>query len=446
MDCMTEYAGIGIAVCFLCIVLELIREKKLLTPVTIFCGVWLLILLFSIWNFYGKLYAAPDAVYGWILLAIAAFVLGYYLMELLLRNRSFVSYWGSKRIRAEEYTPRYKLLYVLCVACLAVYLKDLLQILPRASGSLSLQLIQQLRTDASTDIVRGPLENAFVLLVAEPFMAIVVAVTAVDFFHGKRDKLLLLLTAAMICLRVITSGGRSAAIHFLLYLVISYTVMQSRKHTDRRLQKRNRIWMCFLLLAGIAVLAAMTASRAGRRAIDTLYHDFAMQPYMLGYWGDYVSEKDLHGGGMASLQGIVHAARYVLRNLLGIDPFPENAAVVEDTVNMLDQIWIRIGKKTVANAYVTAIWYFYYDFRLLGIALGMSLLGIGAQRSYKKACLTGSQKSVCMYAFFCMLIFYVFARFQLAYSKYALGLLYLHFLVYKRDTRWNGHGSVGEDL
>lgn len=442
---MTGYAGIGIVICLLGIVLELLREKKLITPMTIFCGVWLLILLFSAWNLYGELYAAPETVYGWILLAIAAFMLGYYLAELLLRNKKIVAYWGPKRLRADSWIPRYKLLYMLCAACLLIYLKDLLQILPQAAGSFSLQRIQQLRTEASTDIVRGPLENALVLLVVEPFMAVIVAVTAVDFFHGRRDKLLLGLTLAMVCLRVVTSGGRSAAIHLLLYLVISYTATRSRENTDPRQRKRNRIWMCFLLLAGAAVIAVMTTSRAGSRALETLYHNFAMQPYMLGHWGSYVSENELYGGGLASFQGFAHAVQYVLRNLLGADPFPESAAIVADTVNMVDQIWVKIGRRTTANAYVTGIWYLYYDFRLPGVAIGMLLLGVAAHRSYSGASGSGSQRSVCIYAFCCMLIFYMFARFQLAYSKYALGLLYLRFLIYKKASRRNGLGCVGKD-
>lgn len=423
------YAGLGIAVCLLSIIIILLKEKRLITPITVFCGVWLMILLFSAWNAYQELYAAPDTVYGWILLAITAFVLGYFLAEALLGNRRIALFWGQKALEAEAYVPRYRLLYVLCVACLAIYIKDLLQMLPQAADGFSLQRIQQLRTDAATDIVRNPLENAFVLLVAEPFVAAIVAVTAVDFFHGRRDRLLLGLTAALVCLRVVSSGGRSAAIHFLFYLVISYTLTPGR--AEGALRKKNKIRMCILLLTGVAAIGVMTASRAGSRAIETLYHDFAMQPYMLGHWGKYVSENELYGGGLASLQGFVHAVQYAVRNVLGFDPFPESFRAVADTVAMVDDVWVRIGSRTYANAYVTAIWYFYCDFRLPGVALGMFLLGFAAQRSYKKAGNAGSVRSVCIYAFVCMLIFYVFARFQLGYSKYALGLLYLRFFIYR---------------
>lgn len=442
---MIVSAIIGSIICVLCIIISIIKERRLFSPLVVFSATWLVILLFSSWNLYGHIYSARDRVYNWILLGIVFFALGYLGAMFLIGKKRVVLIYGNKRLSAEKTIPRYKLLYALCLITIVIFAKDFVIISRQILASFNLHSVQQLRTAEDVAIERNSIENALVLLIIEPFSAIIVAVTAVDFFLGNKDKRLLSYTLVIMLLRIVSSGGRSIAIQFLLFLCIAYTVMCSREGKNlinrKRLLKQKRI-MRIMLVLGIIFLALLTYSRAGKYAVKTIYADFAMQPYMLDYWATYVEERNLYGYGMASFNGFVHILTYLLKNILGIE-FPMGIVnTVIDTITLTNTNWIMIGERTTANAYVTGFWFLYYDFRLVGIAVGMFLLGMVSQRIYYNAYRTFSQKAVCKYLFIVMLVFYTFCRFQLAFYRYAIGLLLIYFVVYKKADS----GKYEEDL
>lgn len=433
---MVLSAQIASIVCILCIIISVLKERRFFNPMVVFAGTWLVIVLFSSWNLYNHLFTARERVYQWILLGVVTFALGYFGALLLMGKKYVVFSWNKRDLSPQKTTPRYKLIYVLCWISIAIYLKDFLLIGRQLIGSFNLNLVQSLRTGENLAIVRNPLENALVFLVIEPFSSILIAVTATDIFWGRRDKKLIIYTMAIMVLRIYSSGGRSSAIHFVIYLFVSYIVMcgrEGRKVFDLEKIRKNRKFIRIILVFGVIFVAIITYSRAGQDAIKTVYADFAMQPYMLDHWATYIENRNLHGYGLATFNGFAHTLLYLLNNLLGVDLSSGIIGTVFDTVARTNSTWVLIGEKTIANAYVTGFWFLYYDFRLIGIAVGMFILGIVAQRACFNAYRTFSQQRVCCYLFTIMLVFYTFCRFQLAFYRYAIGILFVCFLVYKRE-------------
>jgi oligosaccharide repeat unit polymerase len=165
--------------------------------------------------------------------------------------------------------------------------------------------------------------------------------------------------------------------------------------------------------------------------IDNIFINFAIPCRLFEIWAEEISTAGSFGAGFASFQGFIYPVFYLLKNSIGL-PIPSHINSVYDITNRTVTEWVS-GGTYMHNAYVSIFWYFYYDFRTVGVILISFLMGFRSQRAYRRAISHPNVKSVSLYcAFACML---VGSYSEMTFSKvgFGVGYLFLLFAIFKRN-------------
>lgn len=422
------------------------KEKNLFNPLSLFCILWAAILFFSKLQLYS-LYPADEKIYKMIIYGVSSYVIGYLLAKIFIGNKRLALHKkehnpGSIRL---DYVPNYSFLYFLLFFSLLFYLKDLVTVFTTLVGGGSLANIQSLIQGTDNLYSRTGLENAIRLLIVNPFTWAVIPILAVDIWMGRRDKKLIILTGLLIVSRIFTTGGRAAFLNFAIYMSVVFGFVNIRVKkvlTDRPMNniKKNKRLFKILLCIALVILAIMTYSRAGQRAIRTIYFDFAMQPYMCQIWMEKVDTNNMIGYGTVSLTGFIFPILYVMKNLLRIFPIPMAYQQLFDMRLALDTEWQWIGQHVYANAYTSIFWYLYIDGRVIGIILGLFIYGFVSRIVFCNTMKNINVKNICLYSLFYIGIFYTFVRCQFTSIDYALAIIFVAFFTYKGKHMLNKKG------
>lgn len=436
------YLYVGILICCIFTVIGFIAEKRtIFNPITMFCGLWTVILFFSLQQKY-TMYTASEEINRLIVYGIVSYIIGYYINRLIfdrihLRIGKYPRYLSDIRKNA---VPRYQLLYLLCILSLLYTLFDLIRVVVQ-SGTFNLGTIQMMLQSGDVSNSNGSVLNAIVLLIISPIKFTIPAITAVDFFYGRRDRKLLLLTICLIFINMLSTANRTSFLLFFLWLFFVATIYLYH-NTDKKRRYLKKIetssalshikkYKWGIVLTAILAFVFMTMSRTSTSLFRQIYLYFSMPPSMFQIWAEKVDAEGIFGYGVGSLLGFVYPVFYILKNLLGI-PMPNLVETMYEWNMMTDTTWVWPGKNILANAYVSIFWFFYIDGRMIGIILGMFIFGFVLSRSYNNV--MAKHHSARQVAVYCCLLYctlFSYVRFQFSITRVALGLVFVMFFAYK---------------
>ncbi|OCA99779.1 hypothetical protein BGS1_17170 [Clostridium beijerinckii] len=433
---------IGIFMCCVLLVLGILTEKKILNPITIFYGLWAVILELSSLQLFD-LKETSDRTYYFILIGLIAYGIGYYLLLICTRKHLFRSKYASylnKRKVDRDYVLRYRLLYFLGGISLLFYLRDLSIVFSYILNGSSLAYIRQLAQDSSSILYadRSAIENSIRVVFITPFVMALQPITAVDFWIGKRDRKLLVINIFIIVLRIITDGSRIVLVYLLLHLLVAsiFTdrtdikqIITSGKNRKRR---NKKLFIVLILIVGGVAIYRTTLSRSGVNFLRYAYYYFSMEPYMFETWCEIAGNSGLVGYGFASTNGFWFTIFYLIKNLLSLSSYPQYWYDIYSLIQATDSQWqIIAGNATTANAYVSVFWFLYLDGRIAGIVIGMFVYGMISARVFILALKQSSSKNVCVYSMILQGICFSFVRLQFADVYYAIAFTFILLFIYK---------------
>lgn len=423
----------SVSACLLMGLVAVKTEKKIFNPMTMLAFLWGIIILFSSLRLY-TLYEASEATYNMILLGLVSFFLGFYVSKCITRSgkRHFVI--GKKEYKLERIdTINYRIVYFFFLICILYELYQINSLgMSIFLGGMNLSDIGNVVANSSSNT---GLINAISFLVINPLYLPLTILFAVDFWDGRRDKIIMILTVIMTIGRIFVSGGRQAVIQLFLVMIVSLTFSRNSAELKSGLRKkfqkaRERRILFRIAVVAIIVFGYLTLSKTSA-AVKTLFLDFAMQPYMFEYWGQVLGDEYAYG--CASMFGFIHPILYIAKNLFHI--FPIMPVFFSEINNMIDSTfsnWVSIGQILHANAYTSVFWYLYYDAREFGIALGMLIFGFVSYISFVKAKNGQLLIEISRYCMFAVAVVYTFVDFEFSKASFVLGFIYLNLLLNKR--------------
>lgn len=435
------YNYIAIALCILFVITSLMTTKNCIksvaNPLFLFGILWTIILGLDSLHLYS-IKITDQKIYLIISVGIISFLIGYIIIYNFRKKYRIVLNSNNKLLDNnlyKDYIPRYKLLCFMGCICILYYLKNFFIVMDVLLQGNDLSVIRLMAQDEGSILnARSSIENALRILVILPFSIALEPIVAVDYWNGKRHKPLLIICITIIVLRVITDGGRTPIVNFMIYLIIGYivSIFKVKKGKEKQKNSKNKKWYLVIgIVAGSLILYKTTLARDGENALRTVYYYFAMEPYMFNIWAESVEYKELIGYGLTSLNGFIFPVLYLIKNFFGVD-FPKYWLEIYDMILLTDSQWKVITQTGIrANAYVSMFWYFYTDARIIGVIIGMLLYGMLTCSSYISAMKYNTCKSVCVHAFILQGLFFSFIRFPFANMYYSLAFLIIIFIAYK---------------
>lgn len=425
-----EYLAVTICIFFL--IIGLSYEEKKINALTIFSGLWGIIIFLSSICLYN-LNKAKNSTYVLLTLGILSFGIGYIFFRIFFSQKFF-----RKKRDIKVYIPKYKFLYILSAVTILFYLKDLMLILNDViSNGRSLEYIRLLAQDTNSILYtsRSNIENFIRMMIILPFVMVLQPVVAIDFICGKKNKTLLILNIIILVLRSLTDGSRVMFIYFIMHLILVFMFSGDNYYKNIMKKNKNKIIMIMVLVVGIFFVYKTSVSRSGENTLKNMYYYYSIEPYMFEQWKEEVDNRNVIAYGSASTNGFIFPTIYTIKNIFGLDNYPEKwYKNVFLLINETDKDWKVITSGTTkANAYVSIFWFFYLDGKIIGIIIGSLLYSMIIAYSYSKLKVEMNNKNLCIYLLLLQGVLFSYVRMQFSNETYAISILYALFLVYKKN-------------
>ena len=423
-------------------------DKKIFNPITLFCGFWAFISQLAVSGQYGMI-EVSRLVWQMILLGNASFFIAclvsrIFLDGMKLKFRNLEKIKKARGIQSFEETETGGELN-------KTFIYGMLFITMTFSLWLSMKVIELMSKGISYGNIRNyyygygdtpPLIESNILgrvnnWIVIPSIYLLIMVLVFTLIQRKGDKRLISLIVLDIFLFVFSSGGRFP----LLFLAAEICTMISWKGI--LLSKKIRRVILFFMAILIIGIFAVTKVRLSSSSSDlgfSIYSYFSIPVPLLSYWTNQISLQEVQTYGGMTFYGFFSFIQVFL-NRLGMPlEFISNSAV---WVNAVQEDWIIIFNQPAKsyNAFVSVFFYFYSDFRMLGVVLGCFVSGVFCYLSYFKAFVKRGYKDILLFLLLVQGVITSMVRWPLAGVSFVIALIFYRFIL-KYDSSMIGNTQL----
>lgn len=418
------------------------KYKDILCPLNVFVPFFTLCTFFGSLALYGKNQGSL-LTYTLILISLITYFVSFELFG-RMRFRKIRSKGGWYEFEYTTLSRRY--IYILAIVSLAFSLSKFMRALPFLLSGVSLR---DLRSEYFTGsaITTSALGSFFDGAINGGIRLALMIVAAIEIiFERRKDMFFFLLVLLNVTISSLATGARLVIYDFAIMLLFSLLCYKSFfksktiANTLREIKnsKQTRKYIVFLLAIAIISLITITLQRqaSSETFVKSLYSDFTCFVPLMSKTLDMLSARGDLTLGVSSFDGIFIIINIVLA-MLGL---PQIKSV--NIINIYDAPFLEIGGGNYANAYVSYIFYFYLDARILGVILGNILFGVMSYKIYKKLKSEPSKYSVAMYLFLNYMIFRTMVRWSFNQATVFIALFIL-LTIYKNSKATRTHIVVG---
>lgn len=354
-------------------------DKRICNLITPFCGLWALITFLSSLGLYGML-DVNDIAYIIILVSVLSFVVGYYMLKdkhIIFSTKNKQSY--ETRIRT------FKLAYNHIFAIQVFSTLFLLNLFSRAL----VYLLQDNGWNTVRDMYQGyngdslfftSIEKMINDVLVSPFMFVTICILTVMIFEKeiKKHKLVFFLGWIDLLLYMLMSAGRLFVVTIILFIILGMSIYSIQIKFSKKKKRKITILIIVCIIITLTLTSLRKSSIEEWDTIHQIYSYFAITPSILGNWVDYINFNGINTYGMGFLNGIFSVFN-IFYGRLGIE-IP--LKTLTEAIIQATETFIPVFANKNYNAFVSAFFYFYLDFRWIGVILGGLFIGIVSAQSY----------------------------------------------------------------
>lgn len=410
------------------IVVDLLINRDPLSPVCLFCSLWVVISIFSSLSLFGFT-GYSDRTMVLVGIGVLAFVVGAFPMSLIApkshrRNEletvdSTIAADLEMRLHLDYRLLKFLLLVVCVGTVFSLYYTFRMLSSGAGIGDVRMGLLGY--SDEAT--ISNPVVNGFVNYICGPIKTVLLPLAIVYIVNGKHIGFSII-ALLNILLGVVSSGGRITVLYAIIQAVAAiryYGILISRK-TKRRI--------IVLVVLGIALVAFLTIVRGSASIVYSIYSYFSIPFAIFSRCADVVDRANFHSYGASFLYPFFYVVN-AFSGALGIE-----SSFLADLVYYVgypqDTWFASIFPSGVFNAFSSLFYFFYMDFREPGIVLLSGAFGVIAGLVYSKATRWGDSRFFLWYLLIAQSIFGSFMIWQLGNTKFFLSVFILCFLLRNR--------------
>lgn len=398
------------------------KNKKIISPITMFFALWCFIIFLSILNLYD-IYKPSDEAYFLIILMLVFFFVGSFLGMMLKNNYNI-----ENKIRIEL---KNKLFFGLSFICIILNILDILIIfkLYRAGNPMWQIRNWSLEPYGSSNPIlnrRSFIEECIRSMIIGPFATLIPPITAFYFFHSEDKKLKKKLLINSIVVLVFSSlaggGGRLGYIYYIGCFLLSFMAVNRNKEEINKLIKKYKKNIKLITIFGLIIAAVYTTVRTGKgNLIKQFYTYFALPPTLLSLWLREITNIK-YTYGFTTFFG-VHSYFFRVFETLGMSFLVPNIYNISFD-NILGAEEFKNVGYGIGNAFVTPIYYFYKDGGIPFIIFASVLFGYIVAKIYKVFYNNINVKNFVIYALVTYGVFLTFIRIQTAIPSYIISFIF----------------------
>ena len=400
-------------------------QKDLFNPIVLFFGLWGIITLLSSLHLFG-LKEASNKAYIIILVGLLGFLSGFLLIQLLCKKTNIKRF---SLISNNVYEINYNVMYVLLLISIIYTSFRVYRTFSLLAEGYGLFKVRLLSFEPINRSLIGLLDYYFRSYFIKGIVYICVIVAAVDYFAGKKDKKLLIMTLILVLLSSISSGGRLTMYNFIIVFLFALIIFRKNSQIQRKY-----IYIISVVFLSL-IISMYVISIVRKKDFDlfrTLYVYFASCIPFMEYHVDIVSKTGEYVYGMGFFSGIIKPILLFLSKV-GILDRPDKFNLFNELIADLQNV-INLGDVRY-NAFVTLFYYFYFDFGHLGVLLGSLMYGAMSGFSYLSVKKKLNYLNVAIYLLIVQGMFTSMIRWAFSVPAYVFAFGYLLFAFKKTKHR-----------
>ena len=414
------------------------RDK--LCPLNIFIPFFTVCTFLGSLALYGKNQGSTMA-YMLIFLSLLTYFISFEILSRIHISRS-TRHMGWENF---EYTSiNKKLIYILAIFSLFVNTSKFIKTLPLLLSGLSLGEVRGEYLTGNASAMSSFIDAG---ISSGALLALMIVVSIELIFEQKKDIVFFFLVFVNVLISTFSTGGRLLIYDFAVILLFSFLCYRSffagdtiiNTIAEMRNNKKTRKTVVFMIAVGVLALITITIERQGQTEsfMEALYADFSCFVPLMSKTIEMVHDSGDLTFGISSFDGVI----IIINIILSLLRLPQITGV--NTINKYDAVFLNIGGGNYANAYVSYVFYFYLDGRIIGVVLGNILFGIMSARIYRRLKKEPGKRSVAMFLFLIYLIFRTMIRWSFNQASVVIAFVLL-LVIYKRSSASRKVVTFGE--
>lgn len=414
--------GVIVAACifFALAVFGNVVLRCIVNPITVFCGVWGVILLGYSFHAYGIYYASSESL-TLIISGVAMFFIGAIITIAYFTSRNqFHSINAS--LNDTSSTINYDILLILNIISFVFLIGLGLTAIRQLLSGRNFYYIHAMYNDDEGVIGGSKTYRNMITWYVWPLMDASLAALAASVLcdrsnTGKKKKLFIFFSLANLVLFIIISGKRSRLLNIIMFFVAVF-YMQGRKIN---LKRRTKVAIFLGLIAAIWALNYISVGRGTESIARTLY------VYLVGCV-PHLSAK-LEGTanpiGLTSIYGFFQPFIIIINSIIRI-PFLNSIRNSMSELAAFTQSRSFIGPGMTYNAFLSPFFFFYLDGGMIGNIVLSFLFGFCSMCVYYNNLKKRSYKSLIMYLLVFFSLYMSMVRIQFFQMRYVLSFFYAY--------------------
>ena len=406
-----------------------LRYKSKLTLYIIFVSEWAFILIVGIINPY-QFFEISQKYSLLLFIGITAWLIGFVLAQFeymsLFSVKPEIGLTKEMKLQINE---NIYIFYTAIILIFTVYVASIILNYFR-QGYSYIEIHRIAFGDTEESLFTNKFMSRFYNLVMFGIVQAIIPVIIISFFtkNYRNISAVALLSIMGYCLLI----GRRFP---LLYMIIDIILVLP--FTQLKLSRKNiRIIFIsiFVLLLGIILFTAWRKKAFETGNWELVYSEFIkyfnislpIGDYWVNYIDNYHSQTFLIG--YSFFKGFLDNIHSLFK-ILGLDLVYSNLG--SELINLPQDNYINIGFQKYYNAFASMIYFFYLDFRYLGVLFGCLIFGFITGFVEVNANVCKKTKMIAFYLLFSQAVFKSFVRWEFNVGSYVMAYFYLYLLFKK---------------
>lgn len=415
--------ALSIVILIILILIAIKRKKYFFNPVTIFSGIWIIIIFLANLKLFDMV-AYDGKIIFMILIANISFFIGSF------PQKGFRCVLKTKN-KTNNYIYEYKLNKPFIVFCMIItFISILIMIISVIKLLLSGTAYSYIRDmlfgyGTDTSLVNSGRFMLFFTWVISGIVYALLPIALIELFEQKKANRWVIGGLVLASLFTFATAGRAV----IFVLVIQVIVLL--KHYNYVIPKKIKRNIIVLICGAVFILFLVSYFRTKSitdKHVNSIYSYFSISIPMLSHWIKYIEDNNICTYGRSTLYGVESILNWLLRNI-GIQT--PDYMYINEMVNLPQNNWITIFYNPISryNAFCSALYYFYMDFRWIGIIVLPLVFSLIINNIFNLLRNTKDKKSLFLYLLIVQMLVLSFIKLQTSNPPYIFAILAINIMI-----------------